>query len=177
MRNKMRIVVWIVMLIGGGISSIIIDIHFFRSLFFSYIFHIITFLPGILLLFFVLMVSRNTGRLLASLGREGNIPRMETNRLVTSHIYGCMRHPMHFGLLFFPLSFALLLGSPFFIFVLSPLEMVFMVIMIKLIEEKELIKKFGEDYIQYMKRVPMFSLKISCLKLLFKPYSERFFDC
>jgi len=31
-------------------------------------------------------------------------PRLETNKLVSTGVYDCMRHPMHFGLLFFPWS-------------------------------------------------------------------------
>ena len=73
-----------------------------------------------------------------------------------------MRHPMHFGLLFFPWSVALILGSPSFILFIAPLEMLFMVVMIKLMEEPEAIRKFGDGYREYQKRVPMFNLSPTC---------------
>ena len=77
-----------------------------------------------------------------------------------------MRHPMHFGLLFFPWSLALILGSPTFILIIAPLEMAFMVAMIKLAEEPEAIRKFGDAYRQYQQQVPMFSLRRVCLRQL-----------
>ncbi len=164
--NIFRIVVWFVMLIGGALVSIYLDKIYFYSLFNSLQFHIVTLIPGYILLRMVLKASRNTGRYLARMGREGNISRLQTNKLVTTGLYGCMRHPMHLGLMFFPLAFALLLGSPFFIVILAPLEMFFMFIMIKLVEEPEAEKKFGEAYRQYKKNVPFFNFSVYCLRKL-----------
>ncbi len=47
---------------------------------------------------------RLPSHLLARMGHKGDIPLLETNKLVSTGVYGCMRHPMHFGLLFFPRS-------------------------------------------------------------------------
>jgi len=162
----LRILIWIVMLIGGSGLSIWLDWRRFHSWLVSPVFHLVTLVVGVLLLRFVLRASRHTGRLLAQMGREGDIPRMETNRLVATDVYGCMRHPMHFGLLFFPWSVALILGSPSFILLIAPLEMLFMIAMIKLVEEPEAIRKFGDAYREYQKRVPMFNLRLSCLRRL-----------
>jgi len=107
-KNGARIFVWFVFLIGGGIFGVIFDLKFFPEIFKNSAFHLITFILGVLLLKMVLRASKNTGRFLSKKGREGNIPRMETNRLVTDGIYGWMRHPMHLGLLFFPLSVAII---------------------------------------------------------------------
>ena len=164
--NIFRIIIWILMLIGGAILSIYYDKIYFYDWFNSTKFHIATMIPGYILLRLVLKASRNTGRHLSNNGREGNIPRLQTNKLVTTGSYACMRHPMHLGLLFFPLAFALLIGSPIFIMVLAPLEMLFMIFMIRYFEEPEAIKKFGQAYIEYRKTVPFFSFKISCLKQL-----------
>ncbi|MHA1728749.1 MAG: methyltransferase family protein [Promethearchaeota archaeon] len=92
---------------------------------------------------------------------------METNRLVTDGIYGCIHHPMHLGLLFFTLSLALILGSPTFIFLIAPIEMILMVLMIKTLEEPEVIAKFSDEYHKYMRNVPMFNLRPKCLRYLF----------
>jgi protein-S-isoprenylcysteine O-methyltransferase Ste14 len=173
-KNYLRIFFWLLMLIGGAIISIHFDKIYFPQLFNNLYFHIITFIIGYFLLKMVLKASRNTGRYLAKSGREGDIPRMETNKLVTDGRYALMRHPMHFGLWFFPLAFALLIGSPFFIFVLAPLEMIFMILMIKLWEEPEARKKFGNAYDEYKKKVPFFCFKPDCIRSLLEDvYKEE----
>ena len=120
-----------------------------------------------MLLRLVMNASRKTGRLLAREGRVGKLPRMETNRLVTTGIYGCMRHPMHLGLLFFPLAVGLVAGSPSFILLFAPLEAFFILVMLKFYEEPEAIRKFGDEYRAYQRRVPMFDFSVECLRELF----------
>ncbi|MHA1719994.1 MAG: methyltransferase family protein [Promethearchaeota archaeon] len=164
-----RIIAWIIMLVGGTLLGILLDRIWFPLLWHSAIFHILIFIPGTLLMWLVFHTSRVTGRLLAKQGREGEIPRMETNRLVVDGIYGCMRHPMHLGLLFFPLSLAMILGSTTFIIMIAPLEMLLMIFMIKILEEPEAIAKFGDQYREYMKNVPMFNFSPKCLRYLFSP--------
>ncbi len=154
------------MLVGGSGLSLWLDWHWARSLLLNPFFHLLTLVAGLFLLRFVMRVSRYTGRLLARLGREGDIPRMETNKLVTTGIYGCMRHPMHLGLLLFPWAVALILGSPFFLLALAPLETLFILAMVKLVEEPGAIAKFGDEYREYQKRVPAFSLRLDCLRQL-----------
>jgi len=61
---------------------------------------------------------------------------------------------------------ALLIGSPTFILVIVPLEVLFMLAMIKLMEEPEAIAKFGKAYRECQQRVPMFNLRLDCLRLL-----------
>ncbi|MEA3307946.1 MAG: isoprenylcysteine carboxylmethyltransferase family protein [Chloroflexota bacterium] len=162
----LRMFIWVVMLFGGSALSLWWDWRWAHSLLVSPLFHLATLAAGIFLLRWVLQVSRHTGRLLARQGREGDIPRMETNRLVTTGVYACMRHPMHLGLLFFPWAVALILGSPFFIGVSAPLEMLFMLAMIKFVEEPEAIRKFGAAYREYQQQVPMFNFHLSCLRQL-----------
>ena len=158
----LRMLIWVLMLIGGGALGIWLDLRWFHALFVNPVFHLASLVVGVLLLRLVMRASRHTGRLLARMGREGDIPRLETNKLVTTGVYGCMRHPMHFGLLFFPWSVALILGSPSFILFIAPLEMLFMVVMIKLVEEPEAFRKFGDAYREYQKQVPMFNLRHVC---------------
>ncbi len=161
-----RILIWVVFLIGGGIAGVIIDLRLFPEIFRNSVFHVVSIMLGVSLLMLVLRASKNTGRFLSRFGRKGTLPRMDTNILVTTGIYSCMRHPMHLGLLFFPLSVALIIGSPSFIFIISPAEMILMIILIKLIEEPEAIKKFGNDYRDYKKKVPFFSFQSFCLRML-----------
>jgi len=163
-----RMLIWILMLIGGGVLSIWLDLRWFHALFANPVFHLVTLAAGILLLRLVLRASRVTGRLLARMGREGTISRMETNKLVTTGVYSCMRHPMHFGLLFFPWSVGLILGSPTFILIIAPLEILFMLVMIKFVEEPEAIRKFGDTYREYQKQVPSFNLRPDCWRQILK---------
>ncbi len=167
-KNYLRIFFWLLMLIGGAIISIHFDKIYFPNLFNNIYFHLVSFILGYFLLKFVLKISKNTGRYLARTGREGDIPRMETNKLVTTGPYAMMRHPMHFGLWFFPLAFALLIGSPSFIFFLVPIEMLLMIVLIKIWEEPEAEKKFGKEYLLYKKSVPFFCFKSECIKELLK---------
>lgn len=169
---KNRIIIWIIFIVGGAIAGIFLDGILFKSIFTNLYFHLFTFIMGTLLLRAVMIISRNTGRTLAKFGRKGELPRMQTNKLVKDGIYKYMRHPMHLGLFFFPLSFALLIGSPSFILIISPLEIIFMIIMIKLIEEPEAIAKFGDKYREYMKNVPAFCFKVECLKMLLNPVEK-----
>jgi len=160
-----RMIIWIVMLFGGAYYSIIKDIN--NALFHSLVFHSISAMLGWLLLTLAFRAAAVGGRELTK-GRVGDIPRLETNRLVTTGIFGCMRHPMLFGLILLPLGWALLLGSPTFIMVLAPLEMFFIVIMVIVFEEMEVSRKFGTAYEEYRKKVPMVSLRWKCLEWLFK---------
>jgi protein-S-isoprenylcysteine O-methyltransferase Ste14 len=160
-----RIVLWLIMLIGGAWYSIYHD--FDNPLFRDISFHILTALFGIIVLVFAFRAAANGGRELTK-GRVGDIPRLETNRLVRSGIYSCMRHPMLFGLTLLPLGWALLLGSPTYIIFVAPIEMFFIIMMVLIFEEMEVDKKFTKEYKEYRKEVPMVSLRLECLKLLFK---------
>ncbi len=164
----LRIALWILLLGGGLVAGRALDARWFGELWFSPVWHAFSLALGMLLLWLVFRVSRNTGRTLARKGREGKLPRLETNRLVTDGIYDCMRHPMHFGLLFLPLALALMVGSPGFVFIIAPLEMLLMVFMVVTLEEAEVTRKFGQAYEAYRRRVPAFSLKPRCLRMLFR---------
>ena len=164
--NLLRISIWLIFLIGGAIIGIYFDKIYFIKIFNNLYFHFISLAVGYILLRMVLKSSRNTGRYLSKMGREGNIPRLQTNKPVTDGIYGMMRHPMHQGLWFFPLAFALLIGSPTFILFIVPVEMLLMILMIKIWEEPETQRKFGQSYSEYKKKVPFFCFKPKCIKML-----------
>jgi len=105
---------------------------------------------------------------------KGKLKRMQTNVLVKQGIYKYMRHPMHLGLLLLPPGMAFLIGSPSFILIIAPIEIIFMLIMIKLVEEPEAINKFGEEYLNYKKQVPWFCFKIKCLKELLENVPKNY---
>ena len=163
-----RFSLWAIMLLGGIIGGYYIDNILFVDIHSNVLFHIISFLLGVFVLLLVTRISKNTGRTLAKYGRKGEVKRMETNVLAKEGIYKYMRHPMHLGLFLFPVSIAFLVASPSFILIISPIEILFMLIMIKLVEEPEAVRKFGDEYLEYKKQTPMFCLKIDCLKELLK---------
>ena len=163
-----RIFIWLLMILGGGALGLFLDAILFKNIHTNILFHSISFVAGISLILLVIRISKNTGRTLAKYGREGNVKRMETNVLVTQGVYKYMRHPMHLGLLFFPLSIAFLIGSPSFILLITPAEIIFMLIMIRLIEEPDANRKFGNEYLDYKKQTTWFCFKKNCLKELLK---------
>ncbi len=173
MKVMFRLVVWLIMIVGGIWGGLLLDRVLFPLIYKSVTAHVIGFIIGLLLLNVVMAISRNTGRTLAKLGREGELPRMETNRLVTEGVYKMMRHPMHLGLLLFPFAFAFMAGSPSFVMIIAPIEALFMIVMIKLVEEPEALRKFGDEYRVYMKTTPWFCIKPSCLKMLLKKVEKN----
>jgi protein-S-isoprenylcysteine O-methyltransferase Ste14 len=161
------------MLVGGVVGGYYLDARLFSNVH-TVANHILAFMVGTIPLRIVLAVSQNTGRTLAKYGREGDdIPRLETNKLSTEGLYALMRHPMHLGLLFVPWTMAILAGSPSFFLLIAPIEMLFVVAMIVWFEEPEAIRKFGDAYRDYQKRVPMFCLKPACFRALLTHVPKR----
>jgi len=170
----LRIIVWIIMIFGGSVFGYYLDYLIFKNIHQNIIFHVVSLLIGVFLLFLVMLISKNTGRTLAKYGRKGELKRMQTNILTKQGVYKYMRHPMHLGLLFFPLAVAFLIGSPSFILIIAPVEIIFMLIMIKLVEEPDTIRKFGDEYLEYKKQVPWFCFKMKCMKKLLENVPKNY---
>ncbi len=171
MSPKARMLFWLLLLLGGAALGVGLDLQLFPALFRNPFWHLFTFVLGMGLLKPVRRAAANAGRALARYGREGELPRFETNRLVRKGPYACMRHPMHLALLFFPLAFALILGSASFALFVWPAEVLLMLFLIKTVEEPEALRKFGDEYRRYMAEVPAFNLRPDCLKRLFEEES------
>ena len=84
------------------------------------------------------------------------VPFNPPPKLITTGLYAYVRNPMLLGLFIFMLGLGVLFGSLSLIFIFTPLFIVLNVLYLKAIEEKELEKKFGREYLEYKKRVPMF---------------------
>ena len=162
-----RIILWVILLLGGSVTSVLYDVSTHNPLFFSIWFHIATCIIGAVLMKFAFHAAAVGGKKLAKMGRSTELPRLETDTLVSSGIYAKMRHPMLFGLMLVPLALAFCLGSFTFILLVAPLEMLFIAFMVLVFEEKECKSKFGKDYDTYAKKVPMVCFKAECLKELF----------
>jgi len=77
-------------------------------------------------------------------------------KLVTTGPYAYIRHPQATGwfVLFWGLGF--LFQSISLVFIFTPLFVLITVLDTRMIEEPELEKRFGEEYVEYKKKVPMF---------------------
>lgn len=76
--------------------------------------------------------------------------------LVTTGPYRYVRNPMLSGVFLFLLGLGLVIGSPSLVLVFVPLFVGFNVWELKRIEEPELVRRLGDDYIDYRRRTPMF---------------------
>jgi protein-S-isoprenylcysteine O-methyltransferase Ste14 len=79
----------------------------------------------------------------------------EEGKIVDSSIYGILRHPIYAGVLRMGIGLALLNGNAnaLAFALLMPLGLTGW---IRLVEERELIERFGQSYIEYRKRIPAF---------------------
>jgi protein-S-isoprenylcysteine O-methyltransferase Ste14 len=84
------------------------------------------------------------------------VPFNPPPRLVTSGPYAYVRNPMLTGIFMLLFGLGVLLGSASLLVVFTPLFILINVWELKVIEEPELVKRLGEDYIEYRKRTPMF---------------------
>ncbi len=163
---KFRWIMWAILIGGGIILSIITD-----SILYKHNFKIGFYwqgrLFGLALILLSMLISRNTGKTLAKYGRKGNIPKLETNALVRNGMYSCMRHPMHFGLMLMPFGIAFMMNSFSYVCIYAPVTTVIIIVMVKTIEEKEALAKFGAAYKEYIKEVPAFNLSPKCIAKLF----------
>jgi len=90
---------------------------------------------------------------------------IKTTKLVTTGVYSIVRHPQYLAGMLLGFSFVLIaqhwlvliLGVPFItIFYIAALD-----------EDKSCIKKFGDSYKEYMKKVPRVNLIIGIIRYLF----------
>ena len=88
--------------------------------------------------------------------RGSPIPFNPPPALVVNGLYRIVRNPMHLGWTVLLIGVAVLMQSFTLLVIFIPLFVVVHIIYLKFVEEKELEKKFGQAYIDYKKKVPMF---------------------
>jgi protein-S-isoprenylcysteine O-methyltransferase Ste14 len=84
------------------------------------------------------------------------VPINPPPRLVTTGPYAYVRNPMLAGVFALLFGIGVLLGSASLLVLFTPLFILINVWELKAIEEPELLKRLGQDYIEYRKRTPMF---------------------
>ena len=108
----------------------------------------------IFLLIGVPMVLWTITRFLRTKGTP--IPFNPPPALVEGGLYRIVRNPMHLGWTLLLIGLALLMQSFTLLVIFIPLFILAHIIYLKFVEEKELEQKFGQAYLDYKQRVPMF---------------------
>jgi protein-S-isoprenylcysteine O-methyltransferase Ste14 len=96
------------------------------------------------------------------------VPFNPPPRLVTSGPFAFVRNPMITGVFILLFGLGFLLRSVSLVCLFIPLFILFNFWELKAIEEPELVKRLGSEYVEYRKRTPMF---FPALKL--KPKRKR----
>ncbi len=84
------------------------------------------------------------------------VPFKPPPKLVTTGPYAHIRHPQGTGWFIIFIGLGLLFQSVSLVFIFTPLFIVISVLHLKKIEEPELEKRFGKEYTEYKKKVPMY---------------------
>lgn len=96
------------------------------------------------------------------------VPFNPPPKLVTTGPYAYVRNPMLTGVFVLLFGLGVLLRSISLVSIFTPVFILFNVWELKAVEERELEKRLGKDYVEYKKRVPMFvpRLKVRTRKLI-----------
>lgn len=84
------------------------------------------------------------------------VPLNPPRKLVTSGLYSRIRNPMLLGWFIILFGLGMLFNSVSLTFIFTPLSILLNVLYLKNIEEREMEMKFGEQYLEYKRSVPMF---------------------
>jgi protein-S-isoprenylcysteine O-methyltransferase Ste14 len=90
------------------------------------------------------------------LSRGTPVPTSPPPKLITTGLYSYIRNPMALGALLILEGLGFYYGSPSLIVFFAPLPIVLYGFYIKAVEEPELTLRFGREYLEYKKKVPMF---------------------
>lgn len=103
------------------------------------------------------------------LKKEGGMEKGKgfvTTKLVDTGIYGIIRHPIYLSLAYLFIGFALISQHPLSLFFGFTMALLCYYYMIE--EEKLTIEKFGEEYLQYMNKVPRSNLLLGFWRIFRK---------
>jgi len=92
------------------------------------------------------------------------VPFNPPPKLVTTGPYAYIRNPMLSGVFILLFGFGILFNSISLFFIFAPIFILLNFLELKVIEEPELEKRLGKNYLKYKKRVPMFIPKLGRTK-------------
>jgi len=99
--------------------------------------------------------------------RRGGVPKgrsfVYTTRLVDTGVYAIIRHPQYLGGIL-AIFVATPLFYPHWLFVVLGIPGVVILYWSTIVEEKQLIERFGDDYSFYMRRVPRMKLILGIIR-------------
>ena len=145
--------------------TLAMSIYFFNRLFPTLYPNLLPYLKimGYLLTFYGLLLNIVAGRTLRKFGHK-NLTKgfSQPDRVVNVGIFSCMRHPAIFGIIFILIGLSMTTGkliTSLYGFFLGFLGEYF----IMAVEEKQTLKRFGNDYCNFIKSRPPFSFSPICL--------------
>jgi protein-S-isoprenylcysteine O-methyltransferase Ste14 len=101
--------------------------------------------------------------------RHGGVPRgksfANTTRVVDTGIYAVVRHPQYLGGIL-SIFLTSLLWYPHWLFGVLGILGVVVVYLSTGVEERNLVKRFGGDYLNYMQRVPRLNIFLGVIRLI-----------
>lgn len=160
---RIRLILWF-FLAGTSIAAGIVTDLILRTEAFPVLLRVLG-LAGMVLAHFPL---KRTGKLLSLLGESKAWGC--TSRLVTTDLYRCVRHPHHLGVGIFMTSLGLFIGYPGSFLIITVIQWLWILGFLFLVEERELVEKFGAEYKAYRQRAPMLFPKPLCvLRVLARP--------
>ena len=95
-----------------------------------------------------------------TLGRGTPVPAMATQKLIIRPPYSYCRNPMALGAIVLYLGVCVAAGSPGAV-LLVLLGAAALLTYIRLVEEREMVARFGEEYLAYRRRVPFIIPRLS----------------
>lgn len=162
-----RLIFWLSLTSLSIGIGLLFDLYIIKTISFSWFVRLIG-LTGLILVHFLL---KRTGKLLRLLG-ECELWGWST-KLITKNVYKCVRHPHHLGVGIFMTFLGLCIGYPITFFTIVVTQWLWVFLFVIFIEEKECIEKFGFEYKEYRKKVPMFFGNPICIvKKLLNPITE-----
>jgi protein-S-isoprenylcysteine O-methyltransferase Ste14 len=101
------------------------------------------------------------------------VPMNPPEELITNGPYGWVRNPMVTGVFGALFGLGLILDSMGMALIWTPAYVLFHWIELKRVEEPELTRRFGNSYLEYKKRVPMFIPRLMQLRERRAPSNTR----
>jgi protein-S-isoprenylcysteine O-methyltransferase Ste14 len=103
--------------------------------------------------------------------RRGGVKKgksfVNTTRIVDTGIYSLVRHPQYIGGMY-AIFITTFLLYPHWLFAVLGIIGIVVIFMGIREEDKKLVKKFGDDYVAYMRRVPRINIFLGILRALIK---------